>query len=133
MDEYIERNAIRDKLYEEDAITMRGVAILNQFPVSDVVSRDCYDRILAENDTMREQLAAIGKKPGDAMDDVARVGRCENLNEDYSEYDQFVCLECGIELQEWLRIERDEDGEETAYEYAFRFCPNCGNKVENHA
>lgn len=32
-------------------------------PAADVVARDCYDRILAENDTMREQLAQIGKKP----------------------------------------------------------------------
>ena len=43
---------------------------LKRLPAADVVSRDCYDRILAENDTMREQLAAIGKKPGDKMDDV---------------------------------------------------------------
>ena len=40
---------------------------------ADVVSRDCYDRILAENDTMRKQLAQIGKKPGDRMDDVQPV------------------------------------------------------------
>ena len=51
---------------------------LRNLPAADVVSRDCYDRILAENDTMREQLAAIGKKPGDKMDDVRRVaGRAE--------------------------------------------------------
>lgn len=42
-------------------------------PAADVVARDCYDRILAENDTMREQLAQIGKKPGDRMDDVRPV------------------------------------------------------------
>ena len=42
-------------------------------PAADVVARDCYDRILAENDTMRKQLAQIGKKPGDKMDDVRPV------------------------------------------------------------
>lgn len=47
-------------------------------PAADVVSRDCYDRILAENDTMREQLAQIGKKPGDSMDDVRPVVRCKD-------------------------------------------------------
>ena len=34
--EYIERKAIRDALYDADAITMSGVKILNQFPVADV-------------------------------------------------------------------------------------------------
>ena len=36
MDEYIERKAIRDALYDADAITMSGIKILNQFPVADV-------------------------------------------------------------------------------------------------
>lgn len=36
MYEYIERKAIRDTLYDADAITMSGVKILNQFPVADV-------------------------------------------------------------------------------------------------
>ena len=35
--EYIERKAVRDMLYEADAITMIGVAILNNFPTADVV------------------------------------------------------------------------------------------------
>ena len=35
--EYIERKAVRDMLYEADAITMSGVAILNNFPTADVV------------------------------------------------------------------------------------------------
>ncbi len=62
---------------------------------ADVVLRSCFNRILAENDTMREQLASIGKKPGDKMDDVriAKFGvwrhswaegrfvyRCSNCN-----------------------------------------------------
>ena len=38
MDEYIERKALRDALYDADAITMNGVKILNQFPSSDVAS-----------------------------------------------------------------------------------------------
>ena len=36
MDDYIEREALRDALYDADAITMNGVKILNQFPPSDV-------------------------------------------------------------------------------------------------
>ena len=36
MTEYIERKALRDTLYDADAITMSGVKILNQFPSADV-------------------------------------------------------------------------------------------------
>lgn len=36
MAEYIEREALRDALYDADAITMNGVKILNQFPSADV-------------------------------------------------------------------------------------------------
>lgn len=35
--DYINREAARNALYEADAITMKGVAILNQFPAADVV------------------------------------------------------------------------------------------------
>ena len=41
----IDANALRDKLYEADAITMNGVAIINQFPTVDAVEvvrcKDC--------------------------------------------------------------------------------------------
>lgn len=36
MAEYIEREKLLDALYDADAITMRGVEILNQFPAADV-------------------------------------------------------------------------------------------------
>ena len=36
MSEYIDRKALRDTLYDADAITMNGVKILNQFPPADV-------------------------------------------------------------------------------------------------
>lgn len=51
---------------------------ITAIPDADVVCRDVYDRILAENDTMREQLAGIGKKPGDSMEDVQRVVLCKD-------------------------------------------------------
>lgn len=54
-----------------------------------------------------------------------------NNNEDYAECDQFVCSNCGIELQDWHRVERDEDDGEVSYhEYTFKFCPNCGAEME---
>lgn len=36
MAEYIEKESVRDALYDADAITMNGVKIINQFPSSDV-------------------------------------------------------------------------------------------------
>lgn len=45
MDEYVDRFALRDALYDADAITMRGVKIINQFPEVDAVPvvrcKDC--------------------------------------------------------------------------------------------
>ncbi len=57
--------------------------------------------------------------------------KCHNANTDYADCDQFVCSNCGIELQDWCRVERDEeDGDVTYHEYEFNFCPNCGAKRE---
>ena len=45
--------------------------------------------------------------------------------------DKFVCSECGIVLEEWVRVEYDPDNDDTTnYEYVFKFCPNCGINVE---
>ena len=55
---------------------------------------------------------------------------CKNENNVYTACDQFVCSNCGIELQDWHRVERDEDDGDIAYlEYEFNFCPSCGCKV----
>lgn len=35
--QYVDRYLLRDKLYAEDAITMKGVVILNEFPAANVV------------------------------------------------------------------------------------------------
>ena len=66
--------------------------------------------------------------------DVQPVKHGENIATEYDEVDQFVCSECGIELQNWVRVERDEDdGDETHHEYRFNFCPNCGADVRGDA
>lgn len=45
MSRYIDADALRDKLYEADSVTMRGVAIINNMPTVDAVPvvrcRDC--------------------------------------------------------------------------------------------
>ena len=56
--------------------------------------------------------------------------KCHNVNSDYADCDQFVCSNCGIELQDWHQVERSEDdGDITYHEYEFRFCPNCGARI----
>lgn len=37
MADYVDRAALRTALFEADAITMRGIFMLNQFPAADVV------------------------------------------------------------------------------------------------
>lgn len=59
--------------------------------------------------------------------DVRPVVRGENVATDYDCCDQFVCSNCGIELRNWVRVERDDDnGDVTYHEHVFNFCPNCG-------
>ena len=86
---------------------------IDEIPTADVVARDCYDRILAENDTMREQLAQIGKKTGDKMDDVRPVvrafwvgemdgvGICSNCKRlDHIDPLATHCRYCGADMRE---------------------------------
>ena len=62
--------------------------------------------------------------------DVVERKTGKNVATEYDDCDQFVCSECGIELQDWRRVEHDEDGLEVYHEYRLRFCPNCGAKME---
>lgn len=63
----------------------------------------------------------------DAIMKGTPIPKCHNENNDYADCDQFVCSECGIELQDWHRVERDiDDGDITYHEYTFKYCPNCG-------
>lgn len=88
---------------------------INRIPAADVVSRDCYARILTENDTMREMLAQIGKKPGDKMDDV-RVTLCsEWIINDVGDNTLYAkCKHC-------LTTQVLYGGKQPT-----NFCPNCG-------
>lgn len=47
-------------------------------------------------------------------------------SENFSDCDLFFCSKCLIELRDWTRIIKEEDGDEDCYEYVFNFCPNCG-------
>ena len=118
MKEYIEREAALGEICRDCFAKSGCYCRILELPAADVVARDCYDRILAENDQMREQLASIGKKPGDSMDDVRKYesGVWENMilipsgsiyGHTYGE-----CSVCGK-----VRIVSD-------------YCPNCGAQMK---
>lgn len=43
--------------------------------------------------------------------------------------DEFICTNCGINLQNWEAVECYGD-DTVHYTYAFRYCPNCGAKID---
>lgn len=90
MTEYIDKEAIRNELYREDALTMRGVKLINQFPAADVVEvvrcKDCKHR---------PYPTEPGKTYGLTIE--APDGRCPCYNEDDGWYswvpdNEFFCF-----------------------------------------
>lgn len=57
-----------------------------------------------------------------------KTDTCQNDGKDSPETDQFICSKCGIELLDWTRYIGDE-----CYDYVFKFCPNCGRRIEEGA
>ena len=63
---------------------------------------------------------------------------CKNIGDKENplyEADQFVCSKCGIQLEDWVSIYYDYDfgypPDKIECEYIFKFCPNCGRKIED--
>ena len=50
----------------------------------------------------------------------------------FASCDEFICSKCGIHLTDWgkIEIESNDDTEPWIKEYSFRYCPNCGRRVE---
>ena len=89
MKEYICKEDIRNKLYDEDAITMRGVNIINNYPAADV------------REVVRGRW--IWKDNGEVVcsecnDLIAIVGNTEDLITVKS-YHNF-CPNCGADMRE---------------------------------
>lgn len=64
-----------------------------------------------------------------ATADVVEVKNGHNANLTYHEADEFRCSECGIHLEDWeMCIDEDED---VWGEFVFKYCPNCGVKMES--
>lgn len=105
--------------------------------ISDVRCKSCkffvFDNkgVCTKISIHRRENDHVCKKYKDRIVDLSKVNICHNMNTDYDSVDQFVCSECGIELQDWNRVEREDDGEIIYHEYHLRYCPNCGRKIED--
>ena len=69
MHDLIDREALRDALYDADAITMNGVKILNQFPSTDVATmRHGRCKFCEDLDRMYEVVCYLPNDNGGATD-----------------------------------------------------------------
>lgn len=65
MAEYIEREAFKAEIrrlsthYLNEWDTLGVLAAADRIPAVDVVARDCYDRLLAENDELRKERPVV--------------------------------------------------------------------------
>lgn len=91
MDEYIKREAIRDALYDADAITMEGVKIINQLPPSDVEP-------IRHGHWVKEATDTFGFDEADYHCSECRRRPVEDVLTMY-------CPRCGAKMDEteWLR------------------------------
>lgn len=55
-----------------------------------------------------------------------------NVNKTYHEVDEFRCSNCGIHIENWdtWYPPTEVENEERYSEYAFKYCPNCGAKID---
>ena len=108
------------------------IKALKQEPCEDGISRKEAKKLAWD---LELETCYDNERVVEMLDDLPSVTlvpkKCHNENHDYAECDQFVCSNCGIELQDWHRVERDEDdGDVTYHEYEFKYCPNCGAKID---
>ena len=94
MYEYIERKAIRDALYDADAITMSGVKILNQFPVADVAPLR-HGRWISLTDCSNAGVYCSVCHKKVYKEDYAICNRKNKLRSDY-------CPNCGAKMDSEL-------------------------------
>ena len=94
MYEYIERKAIRDALYDADAITMSGVKILNQFPAANVATVR-HGRWISLTDCSNAGVYCSVCHKKVYKEDYAICNRKNKLRSDY-------CPNCGAKMDSEL-------------------------------
>lgn len=122
-DEYIEREAVLAEYDRQHKGPPGGARkIIAEFPAADVVSRDCYNAILWENDVMRKQLAEIAKGFGQRMDDVRHVVHARWIELDECSNEGVYCSNC---LKKVYKFSYSNTMKRKS-----NFCPNCGAKMD---
>lgn len=124
-DEHNLRKDAELELYKSKKVIEFFKCKISDYPKHYVFTREEVLNIL---ERYEERCRYHDIKPNE---DEKNVETCYNHNEDYDDCDQFVCSECGIELQDWHRVEREDDGEISYHEYCFEFCPHCGRKIKS--
>lgn len=75
----------------------------------------------------RKELEAM-KQPVERLHKL--LNTCTDIS-DFNEVDGFKCSNCGIEITDFCRVERDEDdGSESYHEFILKYCPNCGRFIK---
>ena len=116
MAEYIDRDLVLHEVchacndqFDEDPCEPKDCSfreLIKALPAADVVKRDCFDRLLEENDMLRATLVPV------------RHGRWE-----WNDYNGFYyCSECGC-----VSPRENQDGE---YCDCPNYCPNCGARMD---
>ena len=61
--------------------------------------------------------------------DVVEVRHGENITKMYPT-EEFICSECGLIMRDFEEIRVDEENDECHYEFEFKYCPECGAKMD---
>lgn len=62
--------------------------------------------------------------------DVVEVRHGQNISKAHP-VDEFVCSECGLIMRDLSEVRIDEENEdECYYEFEFKYCPDCGAKMD---
>lgn len=86
--------------------------------ITEIVTKFCEEN--------RKELEAM-KQPVERLHKL--LNTCTDISE-YNEVDGFKCSNCGLEITDFSRVERDEDdGSESYHEYILKYCPNCGRFI----
>ena len=101
MADCINRQAIKEALYEAEAITMRGGAIINDFPAADVAEVK-HGKWIEEEDGYDHVFYSCS---------VCGAGIC-TIDETPIEYGWKYCPECGSKMEELVRLHEDEEDED---------------------
>lgn len=101
MSEYIERDALRDALYEADAITMKGIAIINQFHADDVAPVVHGEWLNFNGDFSTAEC----DKCGELYEVSPEEKPCEDFFSAFKKFYKF-CPNCGAKIDAESEVEK---------------------------